>query len=70
MRSVQRSAGSQGYLPMPVLICPDQQAQETQTVELLVRLPYRGVCQVTGLPCPGEQHMWWVVCQGQQPGRG
>lgn len=44
---MQKCAGSQGHLPMPVLIRPGQQAQDIQTVGL-IKQPYRGVCQSLG----------------------
>lgn len=48
---MQKCAGSQGHLPMPVLVRPGQQAHDIQTVGL-IKQPYRGVCQSLGF-CPG-----------------
>ena len=56
---MQGSAGSQGYLPMPVLICPGRQARDTHTVEPLVKQLNRGICQSLGFSALAGSHTRW-----------
>ena len=70
MRSVQRSAGSHGHLPSPVLMCPSREAHEMQSRELLAKQLYRGVCQSLGFSVLASSRTRWVQCRDQQPGRG